>query len=84
MLGVTRRQMLRNAAVAAANSGDRSYVPDLVRVLAQEADALPRAHAAWALGQLGEVEALRSAVDSEQEPEVLAEIRLAIDRAEGR
>jgi epoxyqueuosine reductase len=77
-----RSGLLRNAAVAAANSGDHSYVPDLVRLLAQESDPLPRAHAAWALGQLGEVDALRSALDSEQHPEVLAEIRLAIGRPE--
>ena len=74
-----RAGLLRNAAVAAANSGDRSFVPDLVRLLAQEEDPLPRTHAAWALGQLGAVEALRSALNSEQDPEVLAEIRLALD-----
>ncbi len=79
-----REGLLRNAAVAAGNSGDRSFVPDLVRLLAREEDPLPRAHAAWALGQLGEVDALRAALDSEQDPELLAEIRLAINRAQGR
>ncbi len=79
-----RAGLLRNAAVAAANSGDRSYVPDLVRLLTQEADPLPRAHAAWALGQLGEIEALRTASEDEQDSEVRAEIRLAISRAESR
>jgi epoxyqueuosine reductase len=73
-----RPGLLRNAAVAAANSGDRSCVPDLVRLLSQEEDPLPRAHAAWALGQLEEVEALRSALDSERDPEVLTEIRFAL------
>jgi epoxyqueuosine reductase len=73
-----RPRLLRNAAVAAANSGDRSYVPDLVRLLFQEEDPLPRAHAAWALGQLEEVEALRPALDSERDPQVLAEIRSAL------
>jgi epoxyqueuosine reductase len=78
-----RSGLLRNAAVVAANSGDHSYVPDLERLLTQEADALPRAHAAWALGQLGEIEALRSVLNSEQDPQVLAEIQFAVDRAEG-
>jgi epoxyqueuosine reductase len=78
-----RAGLLRNATVAAANSGDRSSVPDLVRLLAREQDPLPRAHAAWALGQLGELEALRAALESEQEPEVLAEIRLALGGSEG-
>ena len=39
------------------------------RVLAQEEDPVPRAHAAWALGELGELEALQAALDSEQDPE---------------
>ena len=71
--------LLRNAAVAAANSKDRSSIPDLVRLLSEEADPIPRAHAAWALGQLGEVEALRAALENEQESEVVAEIRAAIE-----
>lgn len=76
--------LLRNAAVAAANSGDRSCVPDLVRLLAHEEDPLPRAHAAWALGRLGEVEALRTASSSEQDPEVLAEIQAALASVDAR
>ena len=78
-----RAGLRRNAAVAAGNSGDRSSVPALVSLLAEEGDPLPRAHAAWALGRLGEIEALRAALDSEQDPEVLAEIRLALDGLEG-
>jgi epoxyqueuosine reductase len=78
-----RSGLLRNAAVAAANSGDSTFTPDLARLLSQEEDSLPRAHAAWALGQLGAVEGLHSALESEQDPQVLAEIRLAIKYAEG-
>ncbi len=73
-----RSGLLRNAAVAAGNTGDRASVPELERVLAQEQDPLPRAHAAWALGELGELEALQAALESEQDPEVLADIRLAL------
>lgn len=71
--------LLRNAALAAANSGDHSSVPDLVRILTRELDAVLRAHVAWALGQLGETEALRQALEREQEAEVVAEIRAAIE-----
>ena len=78
-----RSGLLRNAAVAAGNAGGHASVPDLERVLAKEEDPVPRAHAAWALGKLGELEALRAALDSEQDPEVLAEIRLALDGAAG-
>ena len=77
-----RTGLLRNAAVAAGNAGGRASVPDLERVLAQEEDPVSRAHAAWALGQLGEIGALRAALDSEQDPEVLAEIQLALDGTE--
>jgi epoxyqueuosine reductase len=76
--------LLRNAAMAAANSEDRSSIPDLVRILSEEANPIPRAHAAWALGRLGEVEALLAAREKEQDSEVLVEIRSAIQRAEAR
>ncbi len=77
-----RSGLLRNAAVAAGNVGGRASVPDLERVLAKEEDPVPRAHAAWALGELGELEALRAAFKSEQDSEVLAEIQLALDGTE--
>lgn len=76
--------LLRNAALAAANSEDRSSVPGLVRLLSEGGDPIPRAHAAWALGQLGEVAALRAASETEQDSEVVAEILSAIEVAQGR
>ena len=79
-----RSGLLRNAAIAAGNVGEDACVPDLERLLAQEEDPIPRAHAAWALGQLGEIGALRAALDSEQDPEVLGEIRLALESADAR
>ena len=78
-----RSGLLRNAAVAAGNAGGRASVPDLVKVLTKEEDPIPRAHAAWALGELGELKALQSALDSEQDSEVLAEIQLALGGTEG-
>jgi epoxyqueuosine reductase len=72
-----RRGLLRNAAVALGNSGDRRAVPALARALARDPDPLVRAHAGWALRQLGgpEVEAaLEKARRREQDPEVQKEI----------
>lgn len=49
----TRRAgLLRNAAVALGNAGDREAVPALAAAL-QDPEALVRGHAAWALGRLG-------------------------------
>ncbi|MFQ5922513.1 MAG: tRNA epoxyqueuosine(34) reductase QueG [Anaerolineales bacterium] len=76
--------LLRNTALAAANLEDRSTVSDLVRLLSEEADPIPRTHAAWALGQLGEVEALRAALENEPDSGVVAEIRAAIEVAADR
>ncbi len=47
-----RRGLLRNALVAAGNSGDESLRP-LIEKLAEEQDVLLAEHARWALTQLG-------------------------------
>ena len=73
--------MQRNACVALGNSGDPSAVPGLTRALTT-APPLVRAHAAWALGRIGGAAArtaLQLALDSEADPEVLSEIRPALD-----
>lgn len=77
-----RNGLLRNAALAAANTDDRSSVPSLKRVLIEEPEAVPRAHAAWALGRLGEAKVLEAGLESEQDPEVRQEIRAALRKAE--
>jgi epoxyqueuosine reductase len=46
-----RRGLLRNVAVAMANTGDRHHAPALER-LASDADPVVREHARWALGRL--------------------------------
>jgi epoxyqueuosine reductase len=46
-----RRGLVRNACVAAGNSGDRSLVPALTTLLADD-EPLVREHAAWALERL--------------------------------
>jgi epoxyqueuosine reductase len=47
-----RRGLLRNVCVAIGNSADTAYRPTLER-LADDEDAVVRAHAEWALGKLG-------------------------------
>jgi epoxyqueuosine reductase len=52
---VNATTLARNAAVALGNSGDPRARPPLVRALREHRSALVRAHAAWALGRLGEL-----------------------------
>jgi epoxyqueuosine reductase len=76
-----RRGLLRNAAVAAGNSGRAEYVEPLMKSLLEDEEPLVRAHAAWALGQLGGRavrEMLSQALKREREAEVSAEIRGAL------
>lgn len=49
---IKRRGLLRNVCVALGNSGDLRAVPPLANAL-RDPQPLIRAHAAWALGQLG-------------------------------
>ena len=79
-----REGLLRNAAVAAGNRGDPAAVPALENILRHEPHPVPRAHAAWALGQLGKIETLEDSRVSEQNPEVLLEIEAALEVAAGR
>jgi epoxyqueuosine reductase len=76
----------RNAAVVIGNTGDASAVELLSRrLLEEEDDALVRGHVAWALGQIGGVEAreaLIAARDREQEAYVLDEIEEAVSATE--
>lgn len=74
--------LLRNAAVALGNTGNRDAVPVLSLALASEREAVIRAHCAWALGILGGAAARRTlevALSRERELEVAQEIRLALD-----
>jgi epoxyqueuosine reductase len=70
----------RNAAVALGNSGDPIAVPALVRSLGSS-DAIVREHAAWALGRIGggeAGEALRLALEGEEDETVRSEIELSL------
>ncbi len=70
----------RNVCVALGNIGDSAAVPALTRALHSD-DALVRSHAAWALGRIRGKQAaiaLESALDVENNSEVVDEIKLAL------
>ncbi|HEY6394609.1 MAG TPA: HEAT repeat domain-containing protein, partial [Candidatus Binataceae bacterium] len=77
-----RRGLLRNVAVALGNSRNPQAVPVLARALEFEPEALIRAHAAWAIGNLGGSRgraALERAHMREEDSAVLAEIGIALE-----
>lgn len=75
-----RRGYLRNIAVALGNIGGADAAPALAQAL-RDTEPLVRGHAAWALGKIGGEAAhaaLKSAAESESDPDVLAEIQAAL------
>jgi epoxyqueuosine reductase len=76
-----RRGYLRNVAVALGNKGDKSALSGLSKALKEDAEPLVRAHAAWAMGNIGGNSAraeLLQALEVEMDGEVLSEIRTAL------
>jgi epoxyqueuosine reductase len=74
-----RAGLLRNCCVAAGNLGLRRALPALIRCLREDESPLVRAHAAWALGEIGGAEAaLEVAAEGESDPACLEEIKLAL------
>jgi len=74
-----RRGLLRNVAIALGNSGNAEAIPVLTDAL-DDAEALIRAHAVWALAELMGMRSLavfELKLKSEQDDRVLAEIGLA-------
>ncbi len=65
--------LLRNACVVAGNSGDATLLPPLIALATAHDSALVRAHAVWAVQQLGGVAELAGAAESETNAMVLAE-----------
>ncbi|HLY21898.1 MAG TPA: tRNA epoxyqueuosine(34) reductase QueG [bacterium] len=79
-----RSGLRRNVAVALGNAGDPAAVPALCEALT-DADALVRAHAAWALGRIGGETArehLRGRLTDERDLAVREEIELALGARE--
>jgi len=78
---IKRERFLRNVAVALGNWGSPEAIPGLGSALA-EPSPLVRAHAAWALGQVGTHRAralLEKARVGEADRAVAEEINLALD-----
>lgn len=77
--------LLRNACVAAGNSGDDSLAPQLRRLAAHESPVV-RAHAVWAvfrlLGKPPAMKQLESARSAERDETVLAEYAAETSRVE--
>ncbi|MFA9405331.1 MAG: tRNA epoxyqueuosine(34) reductase QueG [Anaerolineales bacterium] len=73
--------LVRNACIVAGNSGDPVHIPRLKNLLFSDTDELVRAHAAWALGEIGGRESkllLEEALLDEAEESVREEIRCAL------
>jgi epoxyqueuosine reductase len=80
ILRAKRRGFLRNVAVALGNSKSPEAIAALIRAL-DDAEALVRGHAAWALGEIGSasaLEALERRARRESDPQVLSEISGAV------
>ena len=78
-----RKYFQRNAAVALGNSGNPEFVPHLAHAM-EDPEELVRAHAAWALGQLGGAEArraLEASLTRESGAQADREIRAALASA---
>ena len=78
---VKRRGYLRNVVVALGNAGNPKAVPGLAHTLLNDPESLVRGHAAWALGCIGDENAvawLEEAVSKEEDVYVLEEIKVAL------
>ena len=76
-----RRGLLRNAAIVLGNQRSEAALPALVRGL-HDLEPLVRGASAWALGQISgkaAQEALQEALAAEEDPEVRAEIKAALE-----
>lgn len=70
---VKLRGLVRNACIVAANAGAVALLPELVALAAEHGEALVRAHAVWAVGELGGAGRLAQARERETDPLVRAE-----------
>jgi epoxyqueuosine reductase len=76
ILRAKRRGFLRNVAVVLGNIKSREAIPALIHAL-DDTEALVRGHSAWALGQIGSLEAiepLRRRLAIEQDSEARSEM----------
>ena len=79
---IRRTRIRRNAAIAAGNLKCESAV-DALDTMIRDGNSILRIHAAWALGEIGSDDALHvlnKALESEQDADVIKEIRLALSK----
>ncbi|MGE7622619.1 tRNA epoxyqueuosine(34) reductase QueG [Viridibacillus sp. NPDC096237] len=72
-----KKPIQRNAIIALAHFKEESAMPKLIEVLQNDERPVIRGTAAWAIGKMGVVEAeqtLQTALQKEQDPEVIIEI----------
>lgn len=80
--GYSTESLRRNAVIALGNSLSSEAIPFLGRAL-KHGSKMVRAHAAWALGEIGEEESrflLEDALTNEKDAEVRLELRAALER----
>jgi epoxyqueuosine reductase len=80
---IHREQLLRNVCVALGNAGDPAAIPALREALVDR-HPLVRAHAAWALGVLGDRGTLAARLPDEPDPAARDEITRALARSDAR
>ena len=80
VLRTKRRGYLRNVAIALGNAKDSDSVSDLTNALLSNTEPLVRAHAAWALGQIG-TKAARRGLERALKGEIDLAVSLEIETA---
>lgn len=79
---IGRTRFRRNVAIVLGNAADSAAVPALAEAL-YDSEPVIRAHAAWALGQIGGDEAislLKEALEQETDARVVEELEVAISQ----
>lgn len=74
---IRRKRLVRNACIAAGNSHDKQFIPYIIQLL-YDSEPIVRGHAAWALWQLMEEDAIKLLSDvyyREEDEDVRAEIK---------
>jgi epoxyqueuosine reductase len=74
---IKRERLVRNACIAAGNWRDERAIAPLETLL-DDASALVRGHAAWALGQIGVLSKVKVRFEREEDAEVRVEIAAAL------
>ena len=85
LLRTSRKQLLRNACLVLGNSGREDAIPYLQKAL-DDPSSLVRLHAAWGLGELrfeSARQTLKRHLAQETDPDVCAEIKMAIQTLNG-